>query len=197
MLTKLFFNKLPFSFYSCQVSQVLIQNKQLPALLQNKLTSLQVGSLNTVFIPHFSIFASSSKYFSQHSHQHVSVCNDFKTSEISLFLQFDEAMKKELESVPIKVLPTNSEHFADYVASSKILQALVRLGVDLSEVQKKCPQSLKYLLKLDFNKDIKPKIQYLRTSIGITPQEFGTLFTKNMLILDPEFTLNEIEERYC
>lgn len=190
MLIKLLSNKLPL-VYPCHVSQVFMHYKQLPALLHNKLTLLQVG-----FFHHFSIFASSSKYFLRHSHQDVTVSKDFKASEISLFLNFDEAMKKELENTPIKVLPTNSDNFADFVTSSKILQALVRLGVNLSEVQEKCPQSLKYLLKLDFNKDIKPKIQYLRTSIGITPQEFGTLLTKNMLILDPEFTLNEIEERY-
>ena len=143
----------------------------------------------------FLVFLRQTAFFSTHSLNNTIANNHLpEENKLTPFLQFDQALKNELASASIDVLPINSVQFSDYINSSKILQSLVLLGVNLAEVQKNCPESLKFLIKLDFNHDIKHKIKYLQ-AIGITAQEFGPLLTKNMLLLDPEFSLTEIKEK--
>lgn len=79
-----------------------------------------------------------------------------------------------------------SFNLAAYVNKSETLQQLIQLGVDLHRIEKKSgiPQ---YLLKLDFDKDIKGHLQ-LFNDIGIDATEYGRMITKNPLIFKENLT---------
>ena len=126
-------------------------------------------------------------------------CNHYSSQAFSMdslkkFYDFDRELQNELENISHTILPSHSYSFADYISSSKILQSLVMLGVNLSSVELKSPEALKYLVTLDFHKDIKPKVQFLKR-IGITNKEFGEVLTKNILLLDPQTRVDELQER--
>lgn len=74
-----------------------------------------------------------------------------------------------------------SFNLAAFVNKSETLQQLVQLGVDLSKCDKKklVPPML---LQLNFEVDVKPRIQFL-TSIGVPADRLGYLLTKNPFLL--------------
>ena len=110
------------------------------------------------------------------------------------FQQFDQSLRADLEGNNPTVLPSNSNDFACYVNSSRLLQALLTLGVNLSSVQKNYPESLRFLVTLNFHKDVKPKLQFLNDN-GINIEEFGYVLTKYIFILDPSFRVEELQQR--
>ncbi|XP_077989839.1 transcription termination factor 3, mitochondrial-like [Glandiceps talaboti] len=74
-----------------------------------------------------------------------------------------------------------SPTLAAYVDQSETLSKLVKLGVNLSEVDKR--GSFKdYLVKLDFERDIQGNILFLH-DIGIKDESLGKLLTKNPFLL--------------
>ncbi|GFY79221.1 transcription termination factor 3, mitochondrial [Trichonephila inaurata madagascariensis] len=73
-----------------------------------------------------------------------------------------------------------SFNLAAYVNRSESLQQLVHLGVDLSEIEKK-PDRAKFVLNLEFEKHVKPYIQFLHDH-GVNVDDMGKLFTKNIFI---------------
>lgn len=90
-------------------------------------------------------------------------------------------------------------NFAAYVNNSETLQQLIKLGVDLSRIEsrKGLPQ---FVLKLDFEKDIKNHIQFLHDICGVPMESFGTILTKNPLIfkenlLDLETRVNYLKSK--
>jgi len=118
-------------------------------------------------------------------------CED---DSLTKFYEFDQSLEAELKDNNFTVLPTFSNNFASYVNSSKLLQALLILGVNLASVQKNYPESLRFLVTLNFNKDVKTKLKLLKDN-GITIQEFGDVLTKYILILDPNITVDTLQQR--
>lgn len=83
-----------------------------------------------------------------------------------------------IDTVP-DLMPTFN--FAAYVTKSETLQKLVEMGVDLSRIERRkgLPQ---FVMKLDFECDIQPRLLYLIKDVGIDPHSLGWFITKNPLI---------------
>lgn len=109
------------------------------------------------------------------------------------FLKFDAKLGEKLKTVDLVVLPTKSDSFADYVGSSKTLQTLVMFGVELYKIEKQFPDSLEFLVKLDINRNVVPRLEFLKKN-GLTPKEFGQAITKNPYILNPKYRIEDFEE---
>lgn len=88
-------------------------------------------------------------------------------------------------------------NLAAYVNTSETLQNLVHLNVNLSKIEKK-PYVAQKILKLDFEKDIKKQIWFLKDYVGA--EVIGEYITKNPLILcepleDLEIRVNYIRSK--
>ncbi|XP_026987258.1 transcription termination factor 3, mitochondrial isoform X2 [Sagmatias obliquidens] len=93
----------------------------------------------------------------------------------------------EEEAVQIIVdpaLPPSSFTLRDYVDHSETLKKLVLLGVDLSKIEKH-PDAANLLLRLDFEKDIKQILLFLK-DLGIEDNQLGTFLTKNYAIFSED-----------
>ena len=71
-------------------------------------------------------------------------------------------------------------NFASYANKSETLQKLVQLGVELNKLEKRkgIPQ---YLLRLDFERDMKRHITFL-ADMNLPTESFGKFITKNPFI---------------
>ncbi|XP_032277682.1 transcription termination factor 3, mitochondrial isoform X1 [Phoca vitulina] len=81
-------------------------------------------------------------------------------------------------------LPPDAFTLRDYVDHSETLQKLVLLGVDLSKIEKH-PDAANLLLRLDFEKDIKQILMFLK-DLGIEDNQLGTYLTKNYAIFSED-----------
>nr|XP_014703245.2 transcription termination factor 3, mitochondrial isoform X1 [Equus asinus]XP_014703246.2 transcription termination factor 3, mitochondrial isoform X1 [Equus asinus] len=81
-------------------------------------------------------------------------------------------------------LPPVSFTLRDYVDHSETLQNLVLLGVDLSKIEKQ-PDAANLLLRLDFEKDIKQILLFLK-DLGIENNQLGTFLTKNYAVFSED-----------
>nr|XP_060466946.1 transcription termination factor 3, mitochondrial isoform X2 [Panthera onca] len=81
-------------------------------------------------------------------------------------------------------LPPDTFTLRDYVDHSETLQKLVLLGVDLSKIEKH-PDAANLLLRLDFEKDIKQILVFLK-DLGIEDNQLGTYLTKNYAIFSED-----------
>ncbi|KAK2497500.1 hypothetical protein MC885_000027 [Smutsia gigantea] len=81
-------------------------------------------------------------------------------------------------------LPPASFTLQDYVDHSETLQKLVLLGEDLSKTEKH-PDADNLLLRLDFEKDIKQILLFLK-DLGIEDNQLGTYLTKNHAIFSED-----------
>uniref|UniRef100_A0A8D0Y4N8 Transcription termination factor 3, mitochondrial n=1 Tax=Sus scrofa TaxID=9823 RepID=A0A8D0Y4N8_PIG len=81
-------------------------------------------------------------------------------------------------------LPPSSFTLRDYVDHSETLQKLVLLGVDLSKIEKH-PDAANLLLRLDFEKDIKQILLFLK-DLGMEDNQLGTFLTKNYAIFSED-----------
>lgn len=99
------------------------------------------------------------------------------------------AVEETLEDFPSYFSPTFN--FAAYVNKSETLQKFVKLGVDLSKIERKkgLPQ---FLLKLDFERDVKKHLFFLH-DLGIPAESYGNFITKNPLIFKE--TIEDLETR--
>ncbi|NWS50402.1 MTEF3 factor, partial [Probosciger aterrimus] len=80
------------------------------------------------------------------------------------------------------LLPLQSSTLRDYVDHSETLAKLVHLGVfDLSQVEKR-QKAGQLLLTLDFEKDIKKILLFLK-DVGVEDNQLGKFLTKNPYIL--------------
>ncbi|XP_013792503.1 transcription termination factor 3, mitochondrial-like [Limulus polyphemus] len=91
-----------------------------------------------------------------------------------------------------------SFNLAAYATRSRTLQELVKLGVDLSRIEKRAGLA-KFVLKLDFDKNIKHHIQFLH-DLGVPSDELGTFLTHNPLIFkesldDLQVRVNYLESK--
>ncbi|KAM9689782.1 transcription termination factor 3, mitochondrial isoform 2-T5 [Dama dama] len=81
-------------------------------------------------------------------------------------------------------LPPSSVTLRDYVDHSETLRKLVLLGVDLSKIEKH-PDAANLLLRLDFERDIKQMLLFLK-DLGIEDTQLGPLLTKNYAIFSED-----------
>ncbi|KAM5158455.1 transcription termination factor 3, mitochondrial isoform 1-T2 [Mantella aurantiaca] len=109
----------------------------------------------------------------------------------------DGPLWSPLEVIPedkgaqIAPIPPSSYTLKDYVDHSETLQKLVMLGVDLSKLEKR-PNVGTFLLKLDFEKDIR-KILFFLKDVGVEDSQLGPLLTKNPFILSKD--LDNLQKR--
>jgi mTERF domain-containing protein, mitochondrial len=82
-------------------------------------------------------------------------------------------------------------NFAAYVNKSETLGKFVELGVDLSRIEKKKGLA-KFVLQLDFEKNIKPHLFFLH-DLGIPAEDYGQFITKNPLIFKE--SIEDLETR--
>lgn len=67
--------------------------------------------------------------------------------------------------------------------SSETLKELIKLGVDLHQVEKHRHREIPSLiLNLNFDKDVKPIIEFYN-NLGVPIEELGSIFTKNPKLL--------------
>ncbi|XP_039109386.1 transcription termination factor 3, mitochondrial [Hyaena hyaena] len=81
-------------------------------------------------------------------------------------------------------LPPDTFTLRDYVDHSETLQKLVLLGVDLSKIEKH-PDAANLLLRLNFEKDIKQILMFLK-DLGLEDNQLGTYLTKNYAIFSED-----------
>ncbi|XP_006859263.1 PREDICTED: mTERF domain-containing protein 1, mitochondrial [Chrysochloris asiatica] len=91
-------------------------------------------------------------------------------------------------------LPPVSFTLRDYVDHSETLQKLVLLGVDLSKIEKH-PDAANLLLRLDFEKDIKQILLFLK-DLGIEDNQLGSFLTKNYAIFSEDLENLRIRVTY-
>lgn len=110
----------------------------------------------------------------------------------------DPPISKDLyTSVTPSLKPTFN--LAAYVNNSETLQQLIKLGVDLSQIERRKGLS-QFILRLDFEKDIKNHIRFLHDVCGLPMEVFGSVLTKNPLIfkenlLDLETRVNYLKSK--
>ncbi|XP_015341468.1 transcription termination factor 3, mitochondrial isoform X1 [Marmota marmota marmota] len=91
-------------------------------------------------------------------------------------------------------LPPDSFTLRDYVDHSETLQKLVLLGVDLSKIEKH-PDAANLLLRLDFEKDIKQILLFLK-DLGLEDNQLGTFLTKNYAVFSEDLENLKIRVAY-
>lgn len=79
------------------------------------------------------------------------------------------------------VVPLTSTSLRNYVDKSETLTKLVQLGVNLWKLEQR-PHVGSMLLRLDFNKDVAPRLLFLK-DIGVEDSRFGYIITHNPFIL--------------
>ncbi|KAG8226869.1 hypothetical protein J437_LFUL006578 [Ladona fulva] len=97
-----------------------------------------------------------------------------------------------LETFAPYIAPTFN--IAAYVNKSTTLQELVKLGVDLYKWEKKKGVT-EYILKLDFEKDMKPVIRFLHDN-RVDADFLGNFLTKNPLIFKEEIENLQVRVNY-
>lgn len=90
-----------------------------------------------------------------------------------------------------------SFNLAAYVNQSETLQNLINLNVNLSKIEKK-PHLVYKILKLDFERDLKKSILFLKDYVEV--EKLGDFITKNPLILcepldDLEVRINYLKSK--
>nr|XP_020027801.1 transcription termination factor 3, mitochondrial isoform X1 [Castor canadensis] len=91
-------------------------------------------------------------------------------------------------------VPPASHTLRDYVDHSETLQKLVLLGVDLSKIEKHS-DAANLLLRLDFEKDIKQILLFLK-DLGLEDNQLGTFLTKNYAIFSEDLENLKIRVAY-
>ncbi|XP_004697766.1 transcription termination factor 3, mitochondrial [Echinops telfairi] len=91
-------------------------------------------------------------------------------------------------------LPPDSLTLRDYVDHSETLRKLVLLGVDLSKIEKHV-EAANLLLKLDFEKDVKQILLFLK-DVGIEDHQLGLFLTKNYAIFSEDLEDLKIRVNY-
>lgn len=100
-----------------------------------------------------------------------------------------EKCQEDVSHVAPYLKPTFN--FAAYVNKSETLQQLIHLGVNLYKLEKTSTIP-PYLLKLDFEKDMKKYVMFL-LDVGLSMDDLGTFITKNPLLFQIE--LSDLEAR--
>ncbi|KAL1767818.1 transcription termination factor 3, mitochondrial, partial [Sigmodon hispidus] len=92
--------------------------------------------------------------------------------------------EEAIQIVAHPLLPLSSFTLGDYIDSSETLQKLVQFGVDLSKIEKHLDVA-NFLLRLDFEKDIKQILLFLK-DLGLEDNHLGPFLTKNYTIFSED-----------
>uniref|UniRef100_A0A915LIN9 Uncharacterized protein n=1 Tax=Meloidogyne javanica TaxID=6303 RepID=A0A915LIN9_MELJA len=79
--------------------------------------------------------------------------------------------------------PTHSHSIAQYANFSQTVQMLVDMGVDLFESTQNDPRLGQALVRLDWERDVKPKIYWLHKSVGFSPDDLANYLSRNPYFL--------------
>ncbi|XP_061459504.1 transcription termination factor 3, mitochondrial [Rhineura floridana] len=170
-----------------------LQQLGLPLLCPNRYSCQPVSpnSKNVLFDNHVQ-FCSSSNELNQipetNSSSLVEIISNSDTKTLHIGLEdvlptsaLEEISEDEaLQIVAEPPLPFESFTLQDYVDRSETLQKLVLLGVDLSKVEKHS-EAGQLLLRLDFEKDIRKIILFLK-DVGLEDKQLGAFLTRNPYI---------------
>lgn len=107
----------------------------------------------------------------------------------SVFEEISDEEALHIEASP--PLPPTSFTLRDYVDRSETLTKLVLLGVDLSKLQKR-PNVANMLLRLDFDRDVKDRLLFLK-DVGVEEELLGAFLTRNPFILTED--LENLQKR--
>lgn len=123
--------------------------------------------------------------------------------QINWRTEIDELIKEEkntsilapvADQSKINVEPTIQPtfNFAAYVSKSETLQQFVKLGVNLSKIERRkgIPQ---FVLNLDFERDMQDHLLFLTKDLHLNPDILGWFLTKNPLIFKE--TLDNLRTR--
>lgn len=104
--------------------------------------------------------------------------------------------KEDISHVAPYLQPTFN--FAAYINKSETLQQLVKLGVNLHKIEKSV-EAVPFILKLDFEKDIKNHIRFLHEH-GVALEDVANIFTRNPFVLkesleDLQVRINYLESK--
>ncbi|XP_078396940.1 transcription termination factor 3, mitochondrial [Cetorhinus maximus] len=110
----------------------------------------------------------------------------------SPFEQISEEEALRIEARP--PLPPTSFTLRDYVDQSETLTKLVLLGVDLSKLEGR-PNVANMLLRLDFDRDIKERLLFLK-DVGVDDHLLGAFLTRNPFILTEDIENLQIRVQY-
>ncbi|XP_037674661.1 transcription termination factor 3, mitochondrial-like [Choloepus didactylus] len=102
--------------------------------------------------------------------------------------------KEAIQIIADPLLPPVSFTLRDYVDHSETLQKLVLLGVDLSKIEKHS-DAANHLLRLDFEKDFKKILLFLK-DLGIEDNQLGAFLTKNYAIFSEDLENLKIRVAY-
>jgi hypothetical protein len=116
---------------------------------------------------------------------------EFNDQEIDKLLDFKpiDPLAEEINNEYLDELspPLNkSFNLSAFANRSQTIQFLIKLGVDLSVIEKKSLETAEFLLRLDFEQDIKPYIVWLVDN-GLNSSDLGFFITKNPLIFKEHF----------
>ncbi|XP_054158875.1 transcription termination factor 3, mitochondrial-like [Oppia nitens] len=75
-----------------------------------------------------------------------------------------------------------SYNLAAYANRSVTIEMLIKLGVNLVQIENTRPEIAGYILQLDFEADIKPYIEFLVNVCGVWPSQLADFITRNPLI---------------
>jgi len=99
----------------------------------------------------------------------------------------------------VPALPKKSFSLAAYVNESETLSSLVKLGANLSKIEERDMGVAERLIKLDFERDVKPVLLFLR-QCDVKECDIGECITRNPHILfeptdDMEVRVNYLESK--
>ncbi|KHN75260.1 mTERF domain-containing protein 1, mitochondrial [Toxocara canis] len=98
-------------------------------------------------------------------------------------------------STPSLLPPTHSRSLAEFVNHLPVLQNLVELGVDLLEVDTNNDQLGRHLVRLNWDRDVRPKLEWL-LEIGIPLNQLGSYLTKNPFFLIMDLSSMKVRVNY-
>ncbi|KAK0403180.1 hypothetical protein QR680_016762 [Steinernema hermaphroditum] len=84
--------------------------------------------------------------------------------------------------------PTHGMSLAAYVNHLPTLQNLVDLGVNLLQVDTETALG-RHLVRMDWDRDVMPKLQWLNKSVGVKPDVMGSYLTRN-----PYFLIQDLKD---
>ncbi len=114
---------------------------------------------------------------------------------VNIDLPLIEKSKDKLDISDLKPQPpARSATLAAYVNENETLQKLVKLGVDLSKVERN-QNAANHILKADFTQHIQPYIWFLN-SVGVHDSELGKVLTKEPSILTKDLVDLETKINY-
>ncbi|XP_051015404.1 transcription termination factor 3, mitochondrial [Acomys russatus] len=187
--------------HSPRPRQTLLNGLVAPALLSSDTCFLQWG------IKTYRTSSSWSSFQSANPHRHKSSAQSTLLPSVSERPERIPSLESELppeeledlpplcplqpvsEEVAIQIaahplLPLSSFTLGDYIDHSETLQQLVKLGVDLSKIEKH-PDVANLLLRLDFEKDIGQILLFLK-DVGLEDNQLGSFLTKNCAIFSED-----------